>query len=109
GADAIDAVYIDIADTDALRRDAARARAMGFRGKMAIHPRQIPVIHDVFTPSREEIEHAQRIVGAYDAAIAAGDAVFRLDNRMIDAPIVSRARKVLAMGRTRPTPTRTPS
>lgn len=109
GADAIDAVFIDIAATDQLRRDAERARALGFRGKMAIHPSQIPVIHDVFTPSAEEIERARRIVEASDAAAAAGLGVIRLDDRMIDAPVVSRARKILSLASRLATPTRTPS
>jgi len=96
GADAIDAVFTDIGAGEALARDAMRARALGFRGKMAIHPDQIPVIHDVFTPSTADIARAERIVAAYDAAQARGDAVLRLDDRMIDAPVVARARRVLA-------------
>jgi citrate lyase subunit beta/citryl-CoA lyase len=96
GADAIDAVFIDMADSEALRRDASRARALGFRGKMAIHPNQIAIIHDVFTPSADDIARARRIVDAFDAAHAAGDAVIRLDDRMIDAPVVARARRVLS-------------
>jgi citrate lyase subunit beta/citryl-CoA lyase len=95
GADAIDAVLIDIGATDDLRRDAQRAKALGFRGKMAIHPSQIPIIHDVFSPSVAELAHARRIVDAFDAARAQGDAVIRLDNRMIDLPVVLRARRLL--------------
>ena len=95
GIDAIDAVFVDIAATDLLREDALRARALGFHGKMAIHPSQIAVIHDVFTPSPDEIARAQRIVEAFEAAQRDGHAVIRLDNQMIDAPIVARAKKVL--------------
>lgn len=97
GADAIDAVFIDIGDLDSLRRDASRARAMGFRGKMAIHPSQIPVIHEVFTPSEDERERAQRIVDAFDNAQAEGEAVIRLDDRMVDMPVVMRAKRVLGL------------
>lgn len=96
GVDAIDAVFTNITALDDLRRDALRARALGFRGKMAIHPDQIPVIHDVFSPSPAELAHAQRIVDAFDRAQAQGEAVIRLDNRMIDMPVVVRARRVLA-------------
>jgi len=95
GADAIDAVFTALEDLDGLRRDASRARALGFRGKMAVHPDQIPVIHDVFTPSAADVAHARRVVEAFDAAEARGEGVIRLDGRMIDAPVVARARRVL--------------
>jgi|SRR5579864_1667725 len=96
GADAVDAVFIDITSPDALRKDAARARAMGFRGKMAIHPAQIPTINDVFTASPDEVEQARRIVEAFDAATRRGEGVVRLDDKMVDAPVATRARRVLA-------------
>jgi citrate lyase subunit beta/citryl-CoA lyase len=96
GADAVDAVFIDLASPDALRKDAARARAMGFRGKMAIHPDQIPIINDVFTASAEEVDRARRIVEAYDAATRRGEGVVRVDDKMVDAPVATRARRVLA-------------
>ena len=95
GADAIDAVFTDVANRDRLREDALRARALGFRGKMAIHPDQIAVIHEVFTPTAVEIDRARRIVEAYDAARARGEGVVRLGDEMIDAPVVARARRVL--------------
>jgi citrate lyase subunit beta / citryl-CoA lyase len=97
GTDAIDAVFTDIADEGGLRRDASRARALGFHGKMAIHPGQIATIHDVFTPTAAEFEQAQRIVDAYDAALRAGSGVIRLDGKMVDVPVATRARKLLAM------------
>jgi citrate lyase subunit beta/citryl-CoA lyase len=96
GADAVDAVFIDLASPEALRKDAARARAMGFRGKMAIHPDQIPTINDIFTASSEEVERARRIVDAFDAAIRRGEGVVRVDDKMVDAPVATRARRVLA-------------
>jgi citrate lyase beta subunit len=98
GADAIDAVLIDITALDDLRRDALRARALGFRGKMAIHPSQIPVIHEVFSPSPAERAQAQRIVNAFEQAQAQGEGVIRLDDRMIDMPVVLRAKRLLALG-----------
>ncbi|HUR19966.1 MAG TPA: CoA ester lyase [Vicinamibacterales bacterium] len=98
GADAIDAVLINITALDDLRRDALRARALGFRGKMAIHPSQIPVIHEVFSPSSAERAHAQRIVDAFDRAQANGQGVIRLDDRMVDMPVVLRAKRLLALG-----------
>ena len=97
GADAIDAVLINVTAFDDLRRDSLRARALGFKGKMAIHPGQIPVIHEVFTPSPNERASAQRIVDAFQKAQAQGEAVIRLDDRMIDMPVVVRAMRLLAL------------
>ena len=99
GADAIDAVFTAIGDDAGLRRDAERARALGFRGKMAIHPGQIPIIHAAFSPSADEIEQARRIIDAFDHAQARGEGVIRLDDAMVDAPVVARAREVLARTR----------
>jgi citrate lyase subunit beta/citryl-CoA lyase len=94
--DAIDAVWIDLDAPDKLRRDATRARALGFAGKMAIHPDQVAIINEVFTPTPAELDHAQRIVDAFEAAQMAGDGVIRFENQMIDAPVVARAQRVLA-------------
>ena len=97
GADAIDAVFIDIKALDDLRRDALRAKAIGFRGKMAIHPSQIPVIHEVFSPSADELARAKRIVEAFEQAQARGEGVIRLDDRMVDMPVVLRAKRLLGL------------
>ena len=97
GADAIDAVFVDLKSPDRLREDAARARALGFRGKMAVHPDQVAVINDVFTPTADEIAAAERLVEADEAARARGDGVYRVDDRMVDAPVIARARRVLAV------------
>ena len=99
GAVAVDAVFIDINKPDELRRDAERARALGFRGKMCIHPSQVPIVNDVFTPSAEELEKARRIVEAYDAARERGEGVIRLDDQMVDAPVAARARRLLEMAK----------
>jgi citrate lyase subunit beta/citryl-CoA lyase len=96
GAEPIDAVFVEIANLDRLRQDATRARALGFTGKMAIHPDQVSVINEVFTPSAAEIAAAQRIIEAAQAAQAAGEGAFRLDGRMVDAPVIRRAQRVLA-------------
>ena len=97
GAEPIDAVLTNLDDPALLRRDCARARALGFRGKMAIHPKQIAVINEVFTPSRAEIERAQQIVEAYETARASGEGVTRLGHEMVELPIVDRARRTLAL------------
>ena len=97
GADAIDAVFVDLAAPDQLRRDAVRARALGFRGKMAIHPDQVATINDVFSPSADEVARARRLIEAADAARRQGDGAFRFEDRMVDAPVIARARRVLAL------------
>ena len=97
GAEAIDAVFTNLDDLVALRRDGERARAMGFRGKMAIHPRQVPVINEVFTPSSADVERARRVVDVYETARAAGEGVTRMDNEMVELPVVERARRTLAL------------
>jgi citrate lyase beta subunit len=97
GAEALDAVFTNLDDLAALQRDCERARAVGFRGKMAIHPRQVPVINQVFTPSPADVERARRMVDAYETARAAGEGVTRMDSEMIELPVVERARRTLAL------------
>jgi citrate lyase subunit beta/citryl-CoA lyase len=97
GADAIDAVFVDLKAPDALRHDAVRARALGFRGKTAIHPDQIAIINEVFSPTADEIASARRVIDADAAARARGHGAFRLDDRMVDAPVVTRAKGILAL------------
>jgi citrate lyase subunit beta/citryl-CoA lyase len=64
---------------------------------MAIHPKQIDIINEAFTPAAAEVERARRIVAAYESALAAGHAVTTLDGRMVELPVVERARRVLAL------------
>jgi citrate lyase beta subunit len=97
GADAIDAVFVDLKSPDLLRRDAMRARALGFRGKTAVHPDQIAIINEVFTPSPDEIAKARRIIEADVNARTKGEGAFRFEDRMVDAPVVSRAKRVIAL------------
>jgi len=99
GLDTIDMPSRDFRDVSRLRAEAVRARQLGFTGKVAIHPAQIPVIHDVFTPSPEEVEQARRIV---EADRAAGGAAVSLDGKMVDRPVVEAARRVLARTGARP-------
>jgi len=92
-APAVDGVTAAITDDTRLRADTRRALRFGFGAKLCIHPRQIPVVHEEMAPSTEEIAWAQRVVQA-DAD--AGGAAVQLDGRMIDAPVVLQARRVLA-------------
>lgn len=101
GADPIDAVLVDIENPERLRKDAMRARAVGFTGKMAIHPDQVSVINETFSPSAEEVASARKILEAGEAASARGEGAFRLDGRMVDAPVIRRAQRVLALAERR--------
>ena len=97
GVDAIDTVFTDVNDVETLRRDCSRARGLGFRGKIAIHPRQVPVINDVFTPGAAELERAHKVIDAYETAAARGVGVTTLDGQMVELPIVERARRIVAL------------
>ncbi|HEX5071256.1 MAG TPA: CoA ester lyase [Vicinamibacterales bacterium] len=97
GADAIDAVFVDLTASGDLFEDCRRAKAVGFRGKTAIHPNQIAVINDVFSPTGDEIARARRLIAADAAARAAGQGAFRFENRMVDQPVVTRARRVVEL------------
>lgn len=89
---AIDAVFTDFRDLDALRREASDARRDGFDGKAAIHPAQVAVINELFQPSPQELEWAARVLEALDGA---GSGVAVVDGQMIDAPHAARARRIL--------------
>jgi citrate lyase subunit beta/citryl-CoA lyase len=95
----IDSVYGDIDDLDGLRAWGLRSRAMGFEGMGCVHPRQIPVIHEAFAPTAEEIAKAERIVAAFDEAKAKGLGVVSLGSKMIDPPVVARAVKLVERAR----------
>jgi len=94
-----DSVYGDIADMDGLRQWAEQSRALGFEGMGCVHPLQIAVVHQAFAPSQAEIERALKIVEAYEGAKQRGLGVVSLGSKMIDAPVVQRARKVVERAR----------
>lgn len=95
GIQAIDSVFSDVADREGLRRWGEASRALGFEGMGCIHPAQIPVIHAAFAPSPAEIEKAQKIVSAFEEAQQRGVGVVSLGSKMIDAPVVQRALKLV--------------
>lgn len=99
GLQAIDTVFVDLTDPQKLEADCTFAQRMGYLGKMAIHPRQLPVINRVFTPSDEEVAAAQRIIDAFAEHQEAGAGVFELDGKMVDMPMVRVAHRVLARAR----------
>lgn len=94
GVEAIETVFPDIKNMDGLAAYAARGRRDGFTGMMAIHPAQIPVINQAFTPSEAELAYAKKIVEAFAAAPDAG--VLQIDGKMVDFPHLKQARRILA-------------
>ena len=99
GVQAIDSVYGDVADNEGLLRWGEASRAMGFEGMGCLHPIQIETIHRAFAPTASELEKALQIVAAYEEAQASGLGVVSLGSKMIDAPVVQRARKLVARAR----------
>ncbi len=99
GVQAIDSVFGDTGDMDGLRRWGQNSRALGFEGMGCIHPGQIQVIHDAFTPSQAEVEKARKIVTAFEEAQLRGLGVVSLGSKMIDAPVVERAKKLVAQAK----------
>ncbi|MCA1300068.1 HpcH/HpaI aldolase/citrate lyase family protein [Stappia indica] len=93
----IDSVFTGFRDMEGLRTEALDALRDGFTAKMAIHPAQVPVINEVFTPSEEEVARAERIIEAFRAAGDPG--VVGLDGEMLDRPHLRRAEKVIARAR----------
>jgi citrate lyase subunit beta/citryl-CoA lyase len=96
GVPAIDTVYTDIADLDGLRRECEEGVAMGFVGKISIHPSQIAVINEAFTPSAGDVAEARELIAAFEEHAARGVYAFRFKGLMVDAPHLARARKILA-------------
>lgn len=93
GIQAIDTVFSDVADMEALRQSVIEAKSLGFEGKGCIHPRQIEVVHEAFAPTEQEIEKAKKIVLAFEEAEKKGLGVVSLGSKMIDPPVVKRAQK----------------
>ena len=96
----IDSVYARLDDEAGLRAQTEFARSLGFFGKSAIHPRQLAVLHDVFTPSAEELQWAQTVLDAFQAA--GGEPVKLPDGEFVDLPVADRARRLLELRRRLP-------
>jgi citrate lyase subunit beta/citryl-CoA lyase len=99
GVQAIDSVYSQVDDTEGLRRWCERSRRLGFRGMGCLHPRQIGVIHEAYNPTAAEIEKALKIVRAFEKAQAAGLAVVSVGSKMIDAPVIKQAQRLVDQAR----------
>jgi len=94
GVQAVDTLYSDFRDSDGLRASCEEARRDGFSGKLAIHPGQVEIINQAFTPNAAEIEQARRIVALFEANPGVG--ALSLDGRMVDLPHLIQASKILA-------------
>ena len=90
----IETVYPAFRDLEGLAAYAARARRDGFLGMMAIHPAQVPVINDAFTPSEAELAHARAVIAAFEASPGAG--ALSLDGKMIDRPHLVQAQRIIS-------------
>ena len=99
GIQASDTVYADLTDEAGLIAETKLARDLGFDGKGAINPRQIEPIHSVFSPSEEEIEEAMKVISAAEEAERKGMGAVALGGKMIDRPVLERARRTLRLAR----------
>lgn len=95
GIDAIDTPFTDVTNEAGLIKDAQHAKALGMTGKACIHPMQIDHINDIFQPSLKEIDYARRVMAAYQDPMNQKKGVFSLDGKMIDKPIIERAKRLL--------------
>ena len=94
GLDVIDVPYLDLQDPDGMRREAELARDLGFSGKGSIHPKQIPALNEVFTPSAETIAHARRVVQTFEEA---NTGLVVIDGKLIEKPVLRDMHRILAI------------
>jgi citrate lyase subunit beta/citryl-CoA lyase len=97
GIDALDTVFSDVNDEEGFTREVKLIKQLGFDGKSIINPRQIGIVHQVFTPTAAEVQKSLRIIAASEEAAEKGSGVISLDGKMIDKPIVERARRMLKL------------
>lgn len=96
---ALDGAFADIKDPEGYRREAEASRRLGFIGKSAIHPSQVPIANAVFRPTDEEIAHSLRVIEAARLNAERGVGAFTVDGRMVDAPFIRRAEAILELAR----------
>ncbi|MEF9992390.1 MAG: aldolase/citrate lyase family protein [Romboutsia sp.] len=97
GLEVLDTVYADVSNDEGFLKEANLIKRMGFGGKSLIHPRQVELIHDVYTPTEQEIAKAKKIVDATEEALKQNLGVFTVDGKMVDKPIIERAQRVLQL------------
>lgn len=99
GIAALDSVYSDINNDEGFINEASRSRQMGFDGKSLIHPRQIELVHKIYTPDEKNIKKSLKIVNAAEKALKEGQGVITVDGKMVDKPVLERAYNVLALAK----------
>lgn len=97
GVPVLDQVVTDFRDDERFVREASEARALGYAGKLCIHPSQVALANGAFVPSAIEVDRARRLIEAYESASAAGIAAIDFEGQMVDAPLAAQARRVLAL------------
>ncbi len=97
GVPVCDMIVADFGDEDRFRREAGEARDLGFSGKLCIHPTQVALAHEIFTPTADEIDRARRLLAAHATAARSGRGVAVVDGRMVDEPLAAQARRVLEL------------
>ena len=96
---ALDTPFFAFRDSDGLRTNSEMSRGIGFRGRFAIHPAQLEIVNEVYSPSEEEVRQAQRVVDAFEEAVAVGRGSTSLDGKVVDVPVVKRAQALLEQAR----------
>ncbi len=99
GIEAYDTPFTDVEDLEGLRKDAMLAKSLGYTGKAVISPRHVDIVNEVFSPTEAEIRHAKRVLEVIEKARAQGKGAISLNGKMIDAPIVLRAKLVMEAAR----------
>lgn len=97
GIAALDTVYSDVNNEEGFRAEVAHIKSLGFDGKSVINPKQIPIVHEMYAPTAQEIEKAKKVIRGIREAEAAGSGVIAVDGKMVDKPIVERAQRVLVL------------
>jgi citrate lyase subunit beta/citryl-CoA lyase len=93
--DSIDTPYLDIGDDKGLFTETRKAKSAGMTGKAAIHPNQIEIIHQIYAPSQDEVEHAKKIIEMSKIMAAEGKGAFLVNGKMVDAPIIKKALNIV--------------
>lgn len=100
GVTPIDTVHIDVHDLEDLKQNLKTAKTLGFGGMLVLHPKELPVVHEYFTPSQKEVEHANKVVRLADEAGEEGKGVAVIDGEFIGPPMVRKARSLLEKHKT---------
>jgi citrate lyase subunit beta/citryl-CoA lyase len=96
GVQPLDTVFVDIKDSDGLKSECLEAAWMGYTGKITIHPSQIDIVNEAFTPSAQDVDESRRLMAAFAEAEADGRMAINFEGKMVDVPHLTRARKTLA-------------